>query len=234
MNRNTLLNNQFLFSDIFFDLDGTLVDSLPGIEYSFRKALKTVFPEKKAPSIAHLIGPHIRDIFTQAIGEDIDTSELDALEIAYRSSYDTDGCLLTTTFPDVEKTLARIKRSGIQCHIVTNKPFISTKAILSHLELTPLFGEIVCRDSRSPSFRSKTESVEHLATKLSNSKRDILFVGDSCDDALAALTNGFPFAAADYGYGAVSQRLPDHIAFRLPNFASLLNCLSLNNKHIDK
>jgi len=210
------------FSAIVFDLDGTLVDSLPGIEYSFRKALNEVLPEREAPPIRHLIGPHIREIFHQALGGVVTSAVLDALEVAYRRSYDSEGCLRSETYPRVIETLVEIKHLGITCHIVTNKPQMPTMAILEHLNLNQFFSAIVCRDSRNPPFHSKTEALAHLTKQLYHPNSHILFVGDSCDDAKAAKNNNFAFAAADYGYGCVSTYFREQIDFHLPDFTSLL------------
>jgi phosphoglycolate phosphatase len=215
-----------VFPFILFDLDGTLVDSLPGISYSFREALSEVFPGCLAPEITHLIGPHIREIFLQAVDWEITSSELDALEVAYRRSYDNDGCFRTKAYPEVIMTLVELVRHGVECSIVTNKPLVPTKAILSHLELERFFVEIVTRDSRTPHFASKTEAVHYFAQRQSYRSEQTLFVGDSRDDALAAHAAGYRFAAADYGFGLVSRHLPDLIDFHLADFASLLQVVS--------
>lgn len=47
------------FSTVIFDLDGTLIDSLPGIEASTRHAVAECLPDRVLPSMRELIGPPI-------------------------------------------------------------------------------------------------------------------------------------------------------------------------------
>ena len=52
---------------ILFDLDGTLVDSLPGITWAARAALAEVQPGSELPDLRPLLGPPIREIFLRVL-----------------------------------------------------------------------------------------------------------------------------------------------------------------------
>jgi phosphoglycolate phosphatase len=211
------------FSVQLFDLDGTLVDSLPGISHSFSRALNLVLPHATLPNIRPFIGPPIREIFQRALNGAANSQDLDALELEFRRSYDADGWQLSVPYPGVIDGITALVNSGVDCYVVTNKPAIPTHRILNHFGLSALFQEVVTRESRTPHFTSKREATRDLANRLSGPRSQILFIGDSTDDAEAAKACGFRFAAADYGFGNVSQYMPDQIDFNLPDFTSILS-----------
>ena len=215
------------FDVCLFDLDGTLVDSLPGIGYSFGSALQEVLPGRPAPDIRPFIGPPIRDIFHRALGNSVNSAQLDQLVAAFRRSYDTDGWLRTQPFDGVVEGLERMAALGIPCHVITNKPALATGRILQHLEIADIFCSVVTRESRTPPFGSKTEAALDLAGRLDHEGHRVLLVGDSMDDAEAAHACGFRFAAADYGFGRVSDTAPGLVAFRLSSFAMLLSVVEI-------
>src|SRR5437870_1611955 len=83
---------------IFFDLDGTLLDSLPGIAFSIEKAFEACSLSMRPIDLREAIGPPIRKILSlDALSES--ESDLDLLERAFRVSYDSDGWQKTLLFP---------------------------------------------------------------------------------------------------------------------------------------
>jgi phosphoglycolate phosphatase len=214
------------FRACLFDLDGTLVDSLPGIAHSFSIAMREVMPHLPVPDIGPLIGPPIRDICRQALVGKVVSSELDALEAVFRRDYDSDGWLLTVPYPGVLDNLPHIASAGVECYIVTNKPVLPTARILLRLGLDKIFQEVVTRDTRNPNFASKTEATLDLANRLRWQTEQIAFLGDSLDDAEAANACGFRFIAADYGFGQVSTRAPNFVHHRCPNFTDVVPLLA--------
>jgi phosphoglycolate phosphatase len=73
-----------------FDLDGTLVDSLPGIAFSVDAAIAESGLPVRRTDLRPLIGPPIREIFRQLLPQ-ADALHLSSLEAAFRTSYDTGG-----------------------------------------------------------------------------------------------------------------------------------------------
>src|ERR1700733_5364416 len=96
---------------ILFDLDGTLVDSLPGIEFSVREAFSSCKLPLPKESLREMIGPPIRTILSQA-GNVVGESGLDILERAFRASYDSDGWRKTVCFPDADRVVRLMHEQG--------------------------------------------------------------------------------------------------------------------------
>lgn len=212
--------------DIFFDLDGTLVDSFPGIEFSARTALAEIRPTCCAPDFRSHIGPPIREIFRRALGEE-STEVLDALNAAFRRCYDGGAWMRTVAYPGVAETLTVLRRAGYRCHVLTNKPLLPTRRILQHLDLTPMFDEIIAPESRTPCFRSKVEAALFMRSHLGLTTGQGVVVGDSEDDHAAAETCGYKFIAVAYGYGDVAKKIPLGQHYILAEFKQLTQFLPL-------
>jgi len=79
--------SEFDLKAIAFDLDGTLIDSLPGIEFSIRAAMAQCGVRLKDIDLRSIIGPPIRVI----LGKLAETADSDLIELegAFRRSYDS-------------------------------------------------------------------------------------------------------------------------------------------------
>ena len=211
-------------TQLFFDLDGTLVDSFPGISLSAEAALAQVLPGRKPPNFLPFIGPPIREIFRRALPEN-DFEILDRLEQSFRTSYNAAGWRKTQTYPGVEKVLAHVCRSRYVCRVLTNKPKQPTQAILQHLGLNRFFDEVITPDLQSPGYASKAEAAMDAQRRHALAGEQTLVVGDSADDAAAAAACGFKFAAAAYGYGHAFETCDSPVHFRLERIEDLLQIL---------
>lgn len=191
---------QSLPQAIFFDLDGTLLDSLAGIQYSAQAAVNTVLPGRVLPGLRPFIGPPIGEVLQRAM-PDLAPEAVPALVAAFRQSYDADGAMKTTLFPGVGEILNRARELGIRCFVASNKPAHITHRILQALTIHSRFARIVCKDSRLPPFASKAEMVACLLREFGLSPGATWLVGDCRDDHEAAQSNGVRFILAAYGYG---------------------------------
>jgi phosphoglycolate phosphatase len=179
------------FRHIIFDLDGTLIDSLPGIEWSAREALAACGAGPLLCDLRPLLGPPIRMILAQATGIAA-PHRLDAMERAFRNSYDTDGWRQTVCFPGALETLERLSADGASLWVATNKNRLATGKILSQLGIRRFFREVACRDSRTPVFSTKAEMLIDLIGRRGLAPSECLMVGDTREDRAAAEAAGIP------------------------------------------
>jgi phosphoglycolate phosphatase len=187
-------------SAVIFDLDGTLIDSFPGIEFSITKAIESVIPDAPVPDLRKWIGPPIREILLGCF-KDLQEDKLEEMVRIFRSSYDNEGCYQVRAFPDVADTLSKINNMGILCFITTNKPTLPTQNILEYQKLNNYFKQIVCKDSRYPPFDTKAQMVVSVLDKNHLLPDTTILVGDMPGDADAARHSHLIFAWARYGYG---------------------------------
>ena len=185
---------------IIFGLDGTLVDSLPGIEWSVREALALCGLPPLSMSLKPLIGSPIRSVLAELPGVS-GPEALDRLEQGFRLSYESEGWRKTDCYPGVRDVLWRLLTGGDGLYVVTNKPFKPASRILRELKLDGFFREIVCRDSRIPPYASKTEALSELLLRHGLAPDGCLLVGDTREDASAAQAAGMHSAIVEHGYG---------------------------------
>jgi phosphoglycolate phosphatase len=211
-------------SYILFDLDGTLLDSLPGIVFSVREACRMVgLPEPKI-NLRSLLGPPIRTILSRAVAND-DLALMDQLEQAFRSSYDTEGWRKTSCFDGAQATLGMMKAGGHRLFVVSNKPRHISLQILEREGLLPLFERIYTRDSRTPAC-TKQEMLHEFLSEYGVSSPDCLMVGDTMEDATAAAATGIGFVYMTHGYGELAQTLSIPIAYKLDSFSQFLQLMT--------
>jgi phosphoglycolate phosphatase len=186
--------------NVIFDLDGTLVDSIPGIQWSVEAALAACGMPPVCRDLKPLIGPPIRDILAAVSGAS-DPAALDRMELSFRSFYDSGGWRRTTCQPGARGAIERLRIAGCGLWVVTNKPGHAARAILSELALADSFQEIVCRDSRTPGFASKAEMLTNVLERFTLRRAESIMVGDTLEDCRAAAEAGVDCALVPHGYG---------------------------------
>jgi phosphoglycolate phosphatase len=208
---------------ILFDLDGTIWDSLPGIDFSLRTAFAQCGLPLKRENLREMIGPPIRTILSTAGG--VEGSRLDDLERAFRQSYDKEGWRKTVCFPDAVRVLRKAHLLKYRLFVVSNKPRQASMRGLNHEGILDLFEEVVTADSRMPPYSTKAEMVDALLKRPGIDPRVCLLVGDTIEDAKAAEAARIRFAFMTHGYGEVPQSASALITFRLDSFGQLLPLL---------
>jgi len=210
---------------ILFDLDGTLLDSLPGIEYSVLAALKYCNLPPPQTSIREMIGPPIRTILSRA-ARISEVRALDALEKAFRTSYDSDGWLKTPCFPGTDQVLRIMSEQDHRLFVVSNKPKHIAMKILRQNDIVSRFEMIVTRDSRSPGYSDKPEMIRYVMLENRCAVESCLLVGDTMEDAEAAHAVGIRFAYMTCGYGKIPAGATVPIHYRLDSLLQFLTLMA--------
>lgn len=193
-----------MIRDILFDLDGTLIDSSPGILASFARVLAA---HGLAPVVAldpSIIGPPLADTLRTLSGIG-DETLLAALADDFKRDYDSIGYRQTEPYPGVPEGLAALAAAGLRLYIITNKRIVPTRKILDALGLASHFAGVHSRDETTPAAASKAAVVRRVMADRGIRPSGALFVGDTEEDAEAARDNELRFVHATWGYGAIGD-----------------------------
>jgi phosphoglycolate phosphatase len=208
---------------LVFDLDGTLLDSLPGIGFSVEAAFRACGLTMGEVDLRSLIGPPIRTILERMAAKPPTGDELDQLERSFRWSYDCEGWKMTPHYEGAAELLRRLQVAGRRSFVVSNKPRHISLKILEAEGTVGLFEEIVTKDSRAPMYQDKQEMMRYLLQKWEIAPAGCLMVGDTMEDAEAASKTGMEFCLVTHGYGSVPESSTVPVAFRIDHFSELVS-----------
>jgi len=208
---------------VLFDLDGTLLDSIPGIAYSVKAAFDAAGLPERSVDLRQWIGPPIRTILSRAAETD-DAALLDELERHFRASYDTEGWRQTVCFPGAPEVLQAMKKSDHRLFIISNKPRHISSKILEAQGIAPYLEQLYTRDSAQPPYASKEAMLHALLAERQLASQDCVMVGDTMEDASAAALHNIGFIFMKHGYGELSLAQP--VLLKLGNFSEFLPYLA--------
>lgn len=189
---------------VWFDLDGTLIDSAPAILDSFELAFRSVGVKPVRPIVTDVIGPPLRATLELLAGS-LDKKLIDSLSLAFMKSYDSIGYQQTQVFEGVHELLQEVRDYGLELAVATNKRIHPTRLILEYLGWSSYFSKVVSLDSFAPHLESKNIMLRRLLVDSAVDLRSVIYVGDRLEDGVAASCNGLAFVAATWGYGAILQ-----------------------------
>ena len=191
------------FTAILFDLDGTIVDSAPGITSSLAATFVSLgLPVPSPAELVEWVGPPILDSFRDLAGFSREQS-LEALDI-YRGHYLADGVFDAKVYPGVEEVLAAIHASDVPVSLATSKPEYPAKIVLDHFGLLKYFDVITgasedeVRSAKADVVAEALERLDAFGADLSNP----VMVGDRHHDVIGAAAHDVPTIFVRWGYGS--------------------------------
>lgn len=194
------------YTAVLFDLDGTIVDSAPGITATLAYTLEAMGEPVPTPAeLLAWVGPPIMDSFRDLGGFDLPEAER-ALAV-YRAKYLTDGVFDATVYSGVEHVLRAISESRIPLSLATSKPETPATLVLSHYGLDHYFDELTGAsddEKRSKKADVITEALRRLAANGADLTRPIM-IGDRIHDIEGAAANGVPTIYCTWGYGSPGE-----------------------------
>jgi len=194
------------YTAVLFDLDGTIVDSAPGITATLAATFERMGLPVPAPAeLVAYVGPPILDSFRDLAHFDEETSER-ALGI-YRVLYLQTGVFDATVYPGLRDVLRRIHESGMPLSLATSKPERPARLVLEHYDLVRYFDELT--GASEDEVRSKkadvvAEALRRLAADGADLSAPVM-VGDRIHDIEGAAANGVPTIYVSWGYGAPAE-----------------------------
>lgn len=210
---------------VVFDLDGTLIDSLPGIAGAANALLSEWGHPALAPAqIGGFVG-HGEQVFLDRLiaASPLDPAERDHLMNRFLALY-ADAAKVTRLFPGVEEMLDALSVGGVTMGLCTNKPSGPLAPVLRETGLDRRFAVVVAGDTLSLR-KPDPAPLRHAFDVIGQGPG--LYVGDSEVDAETARRAGIPFALYTRGIRqSPVEAIPHDAAFdefeELPGILSWL------------
>jgi phosphoglycolate phosphatase len=187
--------------NLFFDLDGTLTDSKPGIVASIRHALRAVRVEPPPDDeIARVIGPPTQDAFAHLL-RTTDRASIDRAVQVYRERFASVGMFENSVYPGVIEGLGGLRAHGFDMWVVTSKPQVYARTIVEHFGLRGFFREVYGPEL-SGERSDKGELIAYILGVEGQRPADTWMIGDRMHDVVGAKKNGLRAAGVLWGYGS--------------------------------
>lgn len=190
---------------ILFDLDGTLVDSMPDIATA-TNAMLAAIGHRTLPieQLRTFVGKGTTILIKRAIAANIDPPEPEAIFFAqaqqlFNQYYHLYNGTKSQLYPNVIAGLQQLKKRKLKLGVVTNKPHEFTIPLLEKTGLLPFFEVVVSGDTCTLK-KPHPEPLYHACKLLSISIQNTLFVGDSQNDTQAANAANMDVLILPYGY----------------------------------
>ncbi len=189
---------------ILFDVDGTLIDSAPGILHTLEEVFRKMGVDTTGVDLRRYLGPPLRRSFGEHF---TDPAKIEQATELYRMSYHEKGSHEGEPYPGAAEMLRRLKQAGFVLCTATSKP---TKVVTPILEEKGLAGffDFIGGASMDESRDTKTDVVRYVLAQPCVQGKRVLMVGDRNDDMRGAADCHLDAAAVLYGYGSREELVP--------------------------
>lgn len=201
---------------VMFDLDGTLVNSLPDLHSATNAMLQAL---DRAPAsleqVEHWVGNGARTLVARAlsanreINAQLVESEIDAALALFKQHYRSHNGEHSLCYEGARELLHKLGEAAIQRAIVTNKPMEFTRTLCDKLALR---AELLLAGDSLPEMKPSPHPLLHCCTHFGVTADESIMVGDSINDLQAAKAANIPAIAVSYGYNHGQPLRPEDAA----------------------
>lgn len=213
---------------IIFDLDGTLVHSLPGLATALNRVLEQHgLPTHPESRVRGFIGDGIAKLLERGCPDNLDPSQMPAIAKDMDREYAAAWREGSPPFPGIIETLAELKSAGYKLAIFSNKPDSFCQDFANHL-FPDTFDAVL---GQRPGVPTKPDPAGALDTArlMETQPEEILFLGDSVMDIATAKRAKMLAVAATWGYHdqpRLENENPDQMIHDIKELIPLLKKLA--------
>ena len=188
-----------------FDLDGTLLDTIPDLAAAANAMLTDLgHAPRPLEEVATYVGKGADRLIERMLAAAgapaaIGTPAFDAARERFHANYHRVNGQAARLYPGVLEGLQKLQAQGLPMAVVTNKPFAYIEPLLVQFGLAPFFAFSIGGDSL-PVRKPDPGQLLEACRRLTLTPADVLMVGDSLNDTQAARAAGMPVVILPYGY----------------------------------
>lgn len=185
---------------IFFDFDGTLVDTQEGVINCLLIAMEHMnFTPAPDADLTEFLGPPIKPKFAEYCN--FTDEEAGQAVAKFREHYNAKGLYESSPYAGIEETLKRLHSAGKKLFVATSKPERSAKILADKFGLTQYFTEIT-GSTFDGTRTTKSQVIAELISRIGDvDTAKVLMVGDRLHDVHGAAEFGIATLGVTYGYG---------------------------------
>lgn len=209
------------YQTILFDLDGTLIDTKPGIFKSLKTTLAalgiTPPPDEK---LTLFLGPPLRDCFLHVIGLTPELTD-QAVAIFRRDLMESGNAFDCRVFDGMPQLLDHLKSARFKLGVATSKETSLAALVLDKMGIRDYFDAVSgthvgnLASSKADSIRLAIAGIDGAAPATT------VLVGDRCYDAQGAVQAGIESIGVFYGYGSAEEISANPFTHTVPTVAEL-------------
>jgi len=187
-----------MYKAVVFDLDGTLLDTTPGVIYAVKYTIESLnLPMPQEETLKEFVGPPMQLSFENKFGMNKD----DALKAAnlFRANYKEHSLLKAELYSDVLDVLKYLKGKKYKIAVATNKSHDNAMEILRHFGIADYCDFMMGSDLGGK--LKKADIIRESLTALKVEAKDAVYIGDSMFDLEGANAVGMDFIGVTYGFG---------------------------------
>ena len=188
---------------VFFDLDGTLTDSGPGIIDCVRRTVRHMnCPELPPDTLRRFIGPPLWGSLTKFCH--LSAEDTQKAVDYFRSIYDTEGAFNNSVYDGIPELLDGLREAGAMLALATSKPCSMAHRVLDYFELSRKFDYVAAADE-SDKGDGKEQLMLPVLKKAGVLPEEAVMIGDTKYDAAGARKAGVDFVGVLYGFGTEEE-----------------------------
>lgn len=185
---------------LIFDLDGTLVESLPGIAASLNRALiQHGLPGQSHENVRGFIGDGAVKLVQRALATVSRIDLTDSVVKHFAADYAVSWPSGTSVYPGMHQLLANLESRRIRLAVLSNKPHAFTIEIVKKLFPATKFAVVLGNRENLPHKPDPTGALE-IASELGLAPQHCTIIGDSTMDLDTAKNAGMKSIAVTWGY----------------------------------
>ena len=189
---------------VMIDLDGTLADTIPDLAAATNLMLRELGrPVQDVERIRDFVGKGIPRLVERALAGSVEgTAPADQMARAlpiFERCYAEENGRHSVLYPGVNDGLLAMRSMQLPLACVTNKSGRFTVPLLEQLGIARFFDQVIAGDTL-PQKKPDPAQLLHACRFFNIAPREMLMIGDSGNDALAARAAGCPVFCVTYGY----------------------------------
>ena len=207
-----------------FDLDGTLLDTLPDLVALTNATLEECgYPSRTRDEVLSFVGSGVKTLIRLALPEGTDEVQIEAAVQRWQKLYPSYGYKLTRPYEGIEEMLLQLRAAQIKLAVLSNKFDAATREVVG--AFLPQVFDAVHGESpkypRKPSPEGLLRTLEEMGVQADR----CIFVGDSANDMGAARAAGVYSVGVSWGYNSAQLLKEEGACLLIDHPSELLHLL---------